>query len=294
MEEGAQRDGGIYTIFDTGASDIYLSILWFESFAEQLYAATGVEYEINEGQASATCSTEYPDIYFLVNGYWLQVRPDNYIEENSDGKTCSLKIKPIDAGFNVLGLPAYIGYYVQHNWAKNYMTFAPHFDSANVALKAATKFPEKELPIKYESTNTRNGDTWAFVIALFLTICALGLWAVLIYTAYQDGTIFTSDAEALGYAAGGTFAIFIGFFVVRWVLLLVLMPGNVVQPVPDEEDAIKQVRATHMTALGFITYFFYKLCGKKNEIKQRQQKEAVVPTETTISDGIDELINTIE
>lgn len=34
MEEGAERNGGIYTIFDTGASNIYLSVLWFESFVE--------------------------------------------------------------------------------------------------------------------------------------------------------------------------------------------------------------------------------------------------------------------
>lgn len=56
MEEGIHRDDGIYTIFDTGASDILLSILWFESFIEKLSAETGIEHGIDKGQASsATC-----------------------------------------------------------------------------------------------------------------------------------------------------------------------------------------------------------------------------------------------
>ena len=78
------------------------------------------------------------------------MRPEDYVK--LQGETCSLRIKSIDAGFNVLGMPAYIGYYIQHNWAENKMYFAPHSDSKNEALKKATipKQELKELPIKCE------------------------------------------------------------------------------------------------------------------------------------------------
>lgn len=46
MEEGSQINDGIYTIFDTGASNIFISVLWFESFVEQLYGTIGISYEI--------------------------------------------------------------------------------------------------------------------------------------------------------------------------------------------------------------------------------------------------------
>ena len=82
MEEGTEavsyggqfnteKIGGLYSIFDTGASDIFMSILWYESFVEQFYAAAGIEYEINEGSASATCEADYPDLYFLLRGVYL-------------------------------------------------------------------------------------------------------------------------------------------------------------------------------------------------------------------------------
>ena len=79
----------------------------------------------------------------------------------------------------------------------------------------------------------------------------------------------------------------------RWILLLILLPGNNVMPVPDETDAIRSVKASRITALGFLSIFFYKLCGKKREL---QQKRRAAPAEkkTAAVEEIDELINTIE
>ena len=62
---GLTLDGeGIYTIFDTGASDIYLSALWFESFAKVLYAEAGIPFEIRDGKALSECADTFKDIYF--------------------------------------------------------------------------------------------------------------------------------------------------------------------------------------------------------------------------------------
>ena len=79
MQEGAQRNDGIYTIFDSASTDILLSVLWYESFVEKFYEAVGLEYTIFEGKASAACSNNLPDLYFLINGHWLQVRREDYV-----------------------------------------------------------------------------------------------------------------------------------------------------------------------------------------------------------------------
>ena len=115
MEHGAQINDGLYTIWDSAAPNIYLSVLWFESFVAQLYEITGLEIVIVNGKVKAACATSYPDLYFQLNGYWLQVKPADYIREE-DSNVCSLKIMPINAPFNIMGMPAYIGYYIQHNW----------------------------------------------------------------------------------------------------------------------------------------------------------------------------------
>ena len=40
-ETGSFEGDGVYTIFDTGASDIFMSVLWFDSFAEKLFEELG-------------------------------------------------------------------------------------------------------------------------------------------------------------------------------------------------------------------------------------------------------------
>lgn len=171
------------------------------------------------------------------------------------------------------------------------MSIAPHTDSQNVGLKAATSYPVKELGIKYATTNTKYGVEIAVFTSFFLAFSAVGFWTFLIYYSWESGDVFNSDAEAIGFVAAGYVAIFISFFVVRFILLLILMPGNNVQDVPDEQDSIASVKATRITALGFISIFFYKLFGKKREL---QQKRSAAPAQKKTAEEIDELINTIE
>jgi len=292
MDEGTKIQNGIYSIFDTGSSNIMLSVLWYESFVEQLFESMGgTEYSIQDGVTTATCAADYPDLYFLLNKNWLQIRKEDYVSDNG-ANVCSLNIRPVDAPFNILGMPAYIGYYISHDWEKGTMSLAPHGDSSNVALQKASRLPTQELKIKYQSENTPNGDVWAFAIAAFVSFAAVGVWGYAIYFTWSEGGTFTSDAEAVGYAAGGFFAIFIFFFVFRWILLLFLMPGNVVEEVPDAGEAAQKVNATHMSILGLLSYFFYKLCGKKSEM--RQKKAAKKEAKTDEVSEIDEFINTIE
>ena len=70
----------------------------------------------------------------MLNNHWLQVKPDDYLKAEELTDICSLKIKGINAPFNIMGMPAYIGYYIQHNWKTGTITFAPYKNSKNVDL----------------------------------------------------------------------------------------------------------------------------------------------------------------
>ena len=71
VDASENKDGplGVYTILDTGASDIMMSILWFDSFIKEFYDSIEKSYgfyEVVDGAAYATCDADYPNLYFLV------------------------------------------------------------------------------------------------------------------------------------------------------------------------------------------------------------------------------------
>lgn len=141
-DTGAWVDDGIYTILDTGASDMYMSILWFDSFVREFYAAVGIPFEVVEGAAYAACAANYPNLYFQVNQAWIQVPSEDYLVEDDAGTQCRLRVVPIDAPFNIFGMPAFLDYYVTHNWEKGYISIGPHADSLKPEIELAVKVPE--------------------------------------------------------------------------------------------------------------------------------------------------------
>lgn len=136
----------------------------------------------------------------------------------------------------------------------------------------------------------------AFAISCFVAVCAACVWGYVVYLTWLDGTTFSSDVEAVAWGGAGLVACYIGFWILNFILLLFLMPGNNVQDVPSNEDAIRKVSATNMSILGFLSFFFFKLCAKKKEWQQKLvKKEATTAPESSSSaNEIDELINTIE
>ena len=55
------------------------------------------------------------------------------------------------------------------------------------------------------------------------------------------------------------------FYAVQWVILLITMPGNIIWDISPEAETIKNVHAGHVTVFALISYFIYKLRGKKKE-----------------------------
>ena len=101
-------------------------------------------YYVVEGVPYFSCSSSFkiPSVYYMIGDYWLQLYSEDLIQEtvNEDGDIeCSLKIRPINAPFNVLGTQAYVGYYIEHNFETSSLTFTPHPDSFKPSLERATK-----------------------------------------------------------------------------------------------------------------------------------------------------------
>ncbi len=76
--------------------------------------------------------------------------PDDYVVDVSpagDGSVCKLRIKSLNAPFNIVGMPIYLGYYVTHDYSnpkEQTMSFAPHSNSEKkpVELVSGSRFPK--------------------------------------------------------------------------------------------------------------------------------------------------------
>ena len=138
------KDGGIYTIMDTAAKDIMISNLWYQSFVEAFMDAAGVSsYDQKSDGLYAKCTSNFPNLYFQLNGYWLVVLPDHYKKETSDLNLCRLSFAGIDAGFNIYGLPLYRDYYVSHYWTNSTATKTETQSSESADKKNFTEEEEK-------------------------------------------------------------------------------------------------------------------------------------------------------
>ena len=83
-DQAVWMNGGVYTIFDTAASEIYISILWYESLVEKLFEKATTPYETTGGATYGSCTANYPNLYFMLDGHWLQIPPIDYLVDVSE------------------------------------------------------------------------------------------------------------------------------------------------------------------------------------------------------------------
>jgi len=269
-------------------------LLWFDSVMEQLFSRVGIDYTIENGSAQFTCnSTNFPDLYFSIEENYLEIPADDYVVDISaaqDGSLCSLKIKSINAPFNIMGLPAFEGYYVTHKMSSDgdSMSFVPHKDSVRAELKAnyVDGPSERSFKTKMESENTEGA---AFIAVLVATIVLFAILGVTAFIAYNLSSENSADGQTIGiWVGGGCLTAIISFVLIRLILLAILQPGNVVWSVEPADQAIKQVSATNVGIFGLVSYTLYKLFGRKKVEKKEVAEETSAETE------VDELINSIE
>lgn len=284
----------VYTILDTGASDIFISTLFFESFVDKLFSSVVASYRVKNGTVMATCQRSYPKIYFMLQGLLIQIPAEDYMvddSEDQDGQVCRFKFRPIDAPFNILGMPAFLGYYVTFDWEENFVSFAAHSDSLKPNPSFST-MPSQFFATTMQINNLAGGQTWAFAIAFFISF--------IIFVIAVGGLYYsTFEKDDFSWSFFGILSLIcmclctIVFFILRWILLIVLMPGNEVIDVPTGNEAVTKVRAQHVTVLGLVSLAIYKYKTQKRSPAKTQQETEEDP-EIDHQAEIESFVNQLE
>ena len=122
-EQAVWLGEGVYSIMDTSAQDIMISTIWYETLMDEIFKGILDSYFLINGKPYTNCGNDLPNLYFDFDGKTLQVRAEDYVEPDWNGGTfgvlCRLRISPLDAPFNIFGVPLYLGYYVTHNYSES-------------------------------------------------------------------------------------------------------------------------------------------------------------------------------
>ena len=105
----------------------------------------------------AQCDANYPNLYFMVEGFWIQIPREEYLTVLDDDLTCRLQIQQIDTPFNILGMPFFMDYYISHDNDLGSMSFAPQKDSTKAPLQAGA-VPTQKFKLAYIRENIENGE----------------------------------------------------------------------------------------------------------------------------------------
>ena len=88
-----------------------------------------------EGAILTECNHEFPNIYFLYEGFWIEASAKDYLFAVDDAQVeCVFFIFPQDAPINVIGMPAFVDYYTIHDPVTGNVGFVPHSTSMKETL----------------------------------------------------------------------------------------------------------------------------------------------------------------
>ena len=87
-----------------------------------------------------------------------------------------------------MGLPAFEGYYITHDWEEGTMSFVPHKDSIRSELKSRLGVIEKEFMVKMQSENVEDAEVISIVVASVLSLLCLAGTGLVVYATIVDNT----------------------------------------------------------------------------------------------------------
>lgn len=216
---------------------------------------------------------------------------DDYVQDVSssgDRSKCQIRIKSLNGPFNILGAPAFLEYYVTHDWEQGTISWYPHSASTKTDLTPIPA-PTKFFTTPLETENLEKGELWTFVVAIVITLALLaGFGLVCYYVFHLQMNLELWIVILIGVGGAG---VIIGlYFLWYWLFSMVFLPGNTYITVKDSEDALN-VKSGHMGLLALLSYFIYKVCGAcsgNDEAKKEKKVESLSEID------IDELVNSIE
>jgi len=170
---------GVYTILDTGVSSLYISRLWFDSFIEELAKVAKSTFQSHNGRLYTLCSNEFPSIYFLIDGIYLEVAKKDYVvdvSQQQDGSICLVQIAATDSPFLILGMPLFVDYTTVFDDLESTVDFWPTKGSAKGELKSEA-IPKQALRLLTDFEISEYSEyvadtfatlTFGFVVATYI------------------------------------------------------------------------------------------------------------------------------
>ena len=73
------------TVFDSGTSTVYVPFSLWSNFIAQFKSFVGIKFSTMGRFYTYDCKPEImPTLYLLVDGYWLEMKPEDYLLDASD------------------------------------------------------------------------------------------------------------------------------------------------------------------------------------------------------------------
>lgn len=111
IENGFALSSNLYTIFDSGTSQIVLPPVVYDAVMHQILKAAGnPQYQVVAGLTFIECIArdDFKPLNLMIDNYWFTVLPRDYIWDiEGDGRTCVLLIMPNQYDFAILGQPVF-------------------------------------------------------------------------------------------------------------------------------------------------------------------------------------------
>ena len=134
-----EKGNSFYSFFDTGASALMISALYYEAFIYKIFEKVPeAVWTYQNGMIYTDCDQDYPNLYFMFDGRWIEVASKDYVIEVDQGSTqCVFFIVSADLPMNILGMPIFVDYYTVHDPKEGTIGFAPHSTSYKKTLERA-------------------------------------------------------------------------------------------------------------------------------------------------------------
>ena len=166
----AFEEGFPYTITDTGSSHLFVPETYYEALIDKMVEAAGSpEYQITDGIVLTTCDAQWTSLFFMVNEYWVEIKPAEYlfdVSESGDRSICHIAMLGNNYNFFLMGLPFFQGYYTIHDMTVPQIGYIPTDKSLKTPLKLGT------VPTQFLEPIVRNWwlETGPLIFALLVLL----------------------------------------------------------------------------------------------------------------------------
>ena len=150
---------------------------------EKLNEIAEVTFSVFEGQIYAECSEQFPSIFFLIDGYYVEVAAKDYVidvSEDKDRSICLIQISKTDSPFLIIGMPLFVDYTTVFDDIESFVIFLPTEGSEKQTLERGS-IPRKSLRLV---TDIEASDEVKFIGNLFGNIAALIIIAIYVFLLY--------------------------------------------------------------------------------------------------------------